>query len=45
MYIFGAGNYGREAIQLLKDRCKIEGILDNNRDKAGTEVDGIKVFW
>lgn len=45
MYIFGAGNYGREAIQLLKDQYRISGILDNNKAKDGFMIDGIRVFW
>ena len=45
MYIFGAGNYGKEAIQLLKDKCQINGVLDNNKEKDGTTIDGFRVFW
>lgn len=41
--LFGAGYYATVAISLL-GKENIEFIMDNNRDKAGSSVDGIAVY-
>lgn len=41
--LFGAGYYATVAISLL-GKENIEFIMDNNRDKAGSSVEGIAVY-
>lgn len=42
--LFGAGVYARKAIELIgKDNIKF--IVDNNPEKAGSLLDGIKIYY
>jgi len=41
VYIFGAGQYGREALELLHSyRAPVSGFLDNSPEKQGTVIEG-----
>ena len=43
--IFGCGNFGRDALQLLKRKgIEIVGFMDNNSALWGKEIDGFEVF-
>lgn len=44
IYLFGAGEYGREVCALLKNHVHICGFLDNSKDKQGKEYCGIEVL-
>lgn len=42
--LFGAGNFAEIAIQLI-GADNIQFIVDNNQNKAGTELYNIPIFW
>ena len=43
--IFGAGQNGREALNLLKKLgCRCNAFVDNNVSLAGKEIDGVPVY-
>ncbi len=43
VYIFGAGNYGRNMLKILRDYgIDVKGFLDNDVQKNGKRIDGIK---
>ncbi len=44
VYIFGAGVYGRQAVAHLRGEYDIIGFIDNNPDKQGSEIAGMRVF-
>ncbi len=37
-YLFGAGDYGRQFLQIFGDEIKIEGFIDNDPLKQGTMI-------
>lgn len=37
-YIWGAGNYGKQAILYFEKKYNIVGVIDNDKDKIGTSV-------
>ncbi len=37
-YIFGAGDYGRQLYQIMKDEISVAGFIDNNSRKQGQEL-------
>ena len=41
--VFGAGDYGRRILKLI-GKSRIECFIDNNPNKDGMEMEGIKVF-
>lgn len=41
-YLFGAGDYGRQFLRLFKDELDIAGYIDNNQNKVGNLIEGIK---
>ena len=43
-FIFGAGNWGRGYVPLLKEKYDISGYLDNNVDLWNSRINGIEVF-
>ncbi len=47
VYLFGAGNLGRELLKKCKNYnsgWNIKGFLDNDKSKFGTNIDGLQVF-
>lgn len=44
LYLFGSGKYAAGFLDSYKDDIPVCGILDNNREKAGSEISGIKIF-
>jgi len=43
LYLFGAGSFAKRFLALYGDRYEISGILDNDEDKWGAEISGIRV--
>lgn len=43
IWIFGAGGLGRSAIKILQGKS-IEGFIDNDRNKIGSEIEGKKII-
>lgn len=43
-YIFGAGNWGRQASICFENEFKIRGFLDNDEKKQGTVLEGKSIF-
>ncbi len=39
-YLFGAGDYGRQFLRIFNAEIKIEGYIDNDVNKQGTEING-----
>lgn len=39
-YFFGAGDYGKQFIHIMKNEIKIEGFVDNNRNKQDKDFLG-----
>lgn len=49
LFLFGAGNYGRKALQELRQKAdqegfEIAGFFDNSPNKRHAVVDGVKVY-
>ncbi len=44
LYLFGSGTFTRSFLSQFAADYQIEGILDNNVDKWGTELDGISIY-
>lgn len=44
VYLFGSGAYAKHFIDKFGNKYNIDGILDNNSEKWGTEWNGIKVY-
>ncbi len=44
--IFGAGHWGYEALNILreKDNCQIQAFIDNDEEKQGIIVESVKVY-
>lgn len=43
-YIFGAGDYGSQLYQVMKDEITVLGYIDNSRDKHGQNLHGQKIY-
>lgn len=43
LYVFGSGNFAKKFLDLYGNRYKIEAVLDNSKEKWGTEINGIKI--
>ena len=43
VYLFGSGNFTRKFLSEFGSDYEIAGILDNNCDKWGTELSGIRI--
>lgn len=43
-YIFGAGDYGRQLYQIIKDEIEVAGFIDNNPSKQGQELYGQMIY-
>ncbi len=41
--LFGAGKYGKDALNLL-GKEKVDFFIDNDQAKSGMEIDGVKVY-
>lgn len=44
VYVFGSGLYGDRFITLFGDRINIAGVLDNNSDRHGKVINGIRIM-
>lgn len=44
MYLFGSGDYAQKFIEKYKDQYEIAGLIDNNKDKWDTELEGIRIY-
>lgn len=44
LYLFGSGNFTKKFLSQFGNDYEIAGILDNNRDKWGTEMSGLPVM-
>lgn len=42
--IFGAGGFGREILESIRDNHDVIGFLDNDKNRVGEFVDGIKIL-
>lgn len=43
-YLFGAGDYGNQFFNIIKDEIEILGYIDNNPTKQETGFNGLKVY-
>ena len=43
-YMFGAGDYGKQFLNIFKDEIDIKGYIDNNPQKQGSIINGYKCF-
>lgn len=44
IYLFGAGRYAEKFIAMYRRDYEIEAVIDNNRVKWGTELEGYKIY-
>lgn len=44
IYLFGSGNFTKKFLSQFGDDYEVAGILDNNSDKWGTELSGIRIY-
>lgn len=44
LYLFGSGNFTKKFLSQFGSDYEIEGILDNNPEKWGAELSGIKIY-
>ncbi|MFG6330253.1 MAG: adenylyltransferase/cytidyltransferase family protein [Lachnospiraceae bacterium] len=44
LYLFGSGNFARKFLALYGEEYEIAGILDNQEEKWGTDLEGIPVM-
>lgn len=40
-YLFGAGDYGRQFLHMMKNEIEIKGFIDNSLEKQRTIIDGL----
>lgn len=43
VYLFGSGNFTKKFLSQFGNDCGITGILDNNRSKWGTQMEGLPI--
>lgn len=43
LYLFGSGNYAKKFIEQFGEYYEIAGVLDNNEDRWGEELSGIRI--
>lgn len=43
-YLFGAGDYGHQFLEMFKSEINIVGFIDNSAKKKGTTIEGIKCY-
>lgn len=43
-YLFGAGDYGHQFLEMFKGEINIAGFIDNNIEKKGTTIEEIKCY-
>lgn len=43
-YIFGAGDYGSQLYQIMKDEIIVAGYIDNSPDKHGQNLHGKRIY-
>lgn len=43
-YLFGAGDYGRQFVDVMRKEIEIAGYIDNDPDKQGKNVNGYPCF-
>ncbi len=43
-YLFGAGDYGNQFLNMIDNEIEIVGYIDNNVDKQGQEINGFKCY-
>ena len=39
-YLYGAGDYGNQFINIIRDEIEIAGYIDNDSHKQGKEING-----
>ncbi len=44
LILFGSGNYSREFMEIYGEDYTISAIVDNNRDKWGSELNGVQIY-
>ena len=40
LWLFGAGDYGRQFVKICPNEFQIQGYIDNSKDKQGTKIEG-----
>ncbi|MGN0327445.1 MAG: radical SAM protein [Lachnospira sp.] len=43
-YLFGAGDYGTQFLKMFQEEIEIAGYIDNNPEKRGALINGLKCF-
>ena len=43
-YLFGAGDYGRQFLNIFKDEIQIRGFIDNSEEKQGKAINGYTCY-
>lgn len=43
-YLFGAGDYGKQFYEIIKNEIAIEGYIDNDLHKQGRELNGYMIY-
>ncbi len=44
LYIFGSGDYATKFVKRFRDQYEIAGIIDNNSEKWGKDLEGIRIY-
>ena len=43
-FLFGAGDYGHQFLNVFRDRIKIKGYIDNDKEKQGEPIEGYPCY-
>lgn len=43
-YLYGAGDYGNQFINIIRDEINLAGYIDNSAEKQGKEINGLHCF-